>query len=172
MGKLGWQWVMVTSVVTVFMQGLSRSTAAAIELLGLQPSKRPGASAECAAELFCLQQQPFAQWHQWKEWTIDWQRCSGWWSWATTAVSERRGPRQCALVSRSSNAAERALSQSVIQRKISHGVQSRQGAICRSRLLTVTTSLRQQGRDAWEFLEHAWIDHHYGGVMPSLLPDP
>jgi hypothetical protein len=30
------------------------------------------------------------------------------------------------------NAAERALRQSVIQRKISHGVQSRQGAICRS----------------------------------------
>ena len=50
------------------------------------------------------------------------------------------------------NAAERALRQSVIQRKISHGVQSRQGAICRSRLLTVTTTLRQQGRDVWQFL--------------------
>ena len=33
-GKRGWQWVMVTAVVTVFIQGLSRSTAAAIELLG------------------------------------------------------------------------------------------------------------------------------------------
>jgi len=33
-GKRGWQWVMVTAMVTVFMQGLSRSTAAAIELLG------------------------------------------------------------------------------------------------------------------------------------------
>jgi transposase len=32
--KRGWQWVMVTAVVTVFIQGLSRSTAAAIELLG------------------------------------------------------------------------------------------------------------------------------------------
>jgi transposase len=32
--KRGWQWVMVTAVVTVFLQGLSRSTAAAIELLG------------------------------------------------------------------------------------------------------------------------------------------
>jgi hypothetical protein len=60
----------------------------------------------------------------------------------------------------------------VIQRKISHGVQSRQGAICRSRLLTVTTSLRQQGRDVWQFLELAWIAHHRGGVMPPLLPDP
>ncbi len=33
-GKRGWQWVMVTTVVTVFIHGLSRSTAAAIELLG------------------------------------------------------------------------------------------------------------------------------------------
>ena len=33
-GKRGWQWVMVTTVVTVFLQGLSRSAAAAIELLG------------------------------------------------------------------------------------------------------------------------------------------
>jgi transposase len=33
-GKRGWQWVMVTTVVTVFMQGLSRSASAAIELLG------------------------------------------------------------------------------------------------------------------------------------------
>jgi hypothetical protein len=45
------------------------------------------------------------------------------------------------------NAAERTLLQSVIQRKITPGVQSRQGAICRSRLLAVTTSLRQKSRD-------------------------
>jgi len=70
------------------------------------------------------------------------------------------------------NAAERALRHSVIQRKISHGVQSHQGAICRSRLLTVTTTLRQQGRDVWQFMEQAWAAHHRGGVMPSLLPDP
>jgi hypothetical protein len=70
------------------------------------------------------------------------------------------------------NAAERALRQSVIQRKISLGVQSSSGATCRSRLLTVTTTLRQQGRDTWQFLEQAWIAHHRGGVMPSLLPDP
>jgi hypothetical protein len=67
---------------------------------------------------------------------------------------------------------ERPLRQSVIQRKISLVVHSASGAICRSRLLTVTTTLRQQGRDIWEFLEQAWIAHHRGGVMPSLLPDP
>jgi hypothetical protein len=60
----------------------------------------------------------------------------------------------------------------VIQRKISHWVQSTKGAICRSRLLTVITSLRQQGRDVWQFLEQAWIAHHRGGIMPSLLPEP
>ena len=45
------------------------------------------------------------------------------------------------------------------------------GAICRSRLLTVTTTLRQQSRDVWQFLEQAWIVQHRGGMMPSLLPD-
>jgi transposase len=66
----------------------------------------------------------------------------------------------------------------VIQRKItglpsnSRGVQSRKGALCRSPLLTVTTTLRQQGRDVWDFLEQGWIAHHQGGVIPSLLPDP
>jgi transposase len=33
-GKRGWQWVMVTDAVTVFIQGLSCSAAAALELLG------------------------------------------------------------------------------------------------------------------------------------------
>jgi len=33
-GKRGWLWVMVTAMVTVFIQGLSGSTAAGIELLG------------------------------------------------------------------------------------------------------------------------------------------
>ena len=73
-------------------------------------------------------------------------------------------------VEATNHAAERALRPSVIQRKISHGVQSA-GAICRSRLPTVTITLRQQGRDIWQFLEQAWIAHHRGGVMPSLLPN-
>ena len=54
-----------------------------------------------------------------------------------------------------------------VQRTISHGVQSARGAVCHSRLLTVTTPLRQQGRDVWQFLEQAWIAHHRGGVMLS-----
>jgi transposase len=238
--KRGWQWVMVTAAVTVFIQGLSRSTAAAIELLGstfggivvsdrfsaynhlpleqrqlcwahlirdlAAIAERPGASAEFGAQLLSLQQHLFGLWHRYKDGTIDWpalqHRCrpirqafeatlqqvvelgaqrSERTPWARTVRTCRkllkvRGALWTFLeiegIEPTNNAAERALRQSVIQRKISHGVQSRQGAICRSRLLTVTTSLRQQGRDVWQFLEQAWIAHHRDGVMPSLLPEP
>ena len=64
------------------------------------------------------------------------------------------------------NTAERSLRQAVIQRKISHGVQSPQDAICCSSLLTVTTTLRQQKRDIWQYLQQAWIVHHQGGLLP------
>ncbi len=86
-------------------------------------------------------------------------------------------PTNNAAVDEVFSAGVRALRPSVIQRKIrdlpsnSHGVQSRQGGICRSQLLTVTTTQRQQSRDTWQFLEQAWIAHHHNGVMPSLLPD-
>jgi transposase len=239
-GKRGWQWVIVTAMVTVFMQGLSRSTAAAIDLLGdafsgivvsdrfssynyfplgqrqlcwahvirdlTAIAERQGASVEIGAELLALQQQLFAQWHRYKDGTIDWptlqQACVpirqmfvatlqqvvelGYQRGERTPWAKTVGTCQKLLpvadglwtflkikgIEPTNNVAERALRQSVIQRKISHGVQSRQGAICRSRLLTVTTTLRQQGRDVWDFLEQAWIAHHRGGVMPSLLPDP
>jgi transposase len=238
-GKRGWQWVMVTAVVTVFVQGLSRSAVAAIELLGssfggivvsdrfsaynhlpieqrqlcwahvirdlVAIAERPGASAEFGAQLLELQQQLFGQWHQYKSGAIDWpalQQGSRPIRQEFVAVLERivalgveRGERtpwaktvrtcqqlhsvaaglwtflEIKGIEPTNNAAERALRQSVIQRKISHGVQSRQGGICRCRLLSVTTTLRQQGRDVWQFLEQAWIAHHRGGVMPSLLPD-
>ena len=239
-GKRGWQWVMVTAVVTVFVQGLSRSTTAAIELLGnafggivvsdrfsaynhlpvmqrqlcwahlmrdlTAIAERPGASAAFGAQLLGLQQQLFGHWHRYKEGKIDWpalqQSCRPIRQTFETTLQRvvelgyQRGERTpwastvrtCQQLQKvtgglwtfleiegiepTNNAAERALRQSVIQRKISQGVQSRQGAICRSRLLTVTTTLRQQGRDVWEFLEQAWIAHHRGGVMPSLLSNP
>ena len=247
-GKRGWQWVMVPAVVTVFIQSLSRSTAAAIELLGstfggivvsdrfsvynhhplerrqicwahvirdlTAIAERPGASAEFGAELLELQRKLFAHWHRYKEGAIDWpnlqQACvpihqafeatlrrvvalghqsgertpwaktvgtcnkllpmaDGLWTFLTIKGIE---PTNNAAVDNVFSAGVRALRRSVIQRKISHGVQSRQGATCRSRLLTVTTTLRQQGRDVWQFLEQAWVAHHRGGMMPSLLPDP
>ncbi|MCH9714389.1 MAG: IS66 family transposase [Cyanobacteria bacterium] len=184
-GKRGWLWAGMSPVVTVFLQGLSRSAAAATELLGhgfsgivvsdrfsaynhlptqqrqlcwahlirdlTAISERSGACAEFGDQLLELQQQLFEQWHRYRDGSIDWpvlqQSC-------------------------------RPIRPAVIQRKgsdlpcNSRGVQSANGAICRARLLTVTTTLRQQGRDVWDFLEQAWIAHHHGGVMPSLLPDP
>ncbi len=53
------------------------------------------------------------------------------------------------------NAAEGALLPSVIQRKISHGVQSPEATICHSCQLTITTTHRQQARDVWQFLEQS-----------------
>jgi hypothetical protein len=226
-------------MVTVFVQGLSRSTAAAIELLGeafggivvsdrfsvynyfpleqrqlcwahlirdlTAIAERQGASGEIGAELLALQQQLLGHWHRYKDGTIDWnqlqqscrpirQHFEGTLQrvvelgcqrgertpWASTLRTCQKLLKvadglwtflDIEAIEPTNNAAERALRQSVIQRKISHGVQSRQGVICRSRLLTVTTTLRQQGRDVWQFLEQAWIAHHRGGVMPSLLPD-
>jgi transposase len=238
-GRRGWQWVMVTPVVTVFLQGLSRSAAAAMELLGhafpgivvsdrfsaynhlpveqrqlcwahlirdlTAMAERQGASGEIGLELLALQQQLFDQWHHWRAGTIEWpqlqQSCrpirltfeatlqrvvdlgcerGERTPWAQTVrTCWQLAQRQQALwtflekpgVEPTNNAAERALRQSVIHRKISHGVQSASGAICRSRLLTVTATLRQQGRDVWSFLEQAWIAQRLGGVMPSLVPD-
>jgi transposase len=54
--------------------------------------------------------------------------------------------------------------------KLSYGGQSQRGGICQSRLLTVTTSLKQQGRDVLEFLVEAWNAHHHGLQAPSLMP--
>jgi uncharacterized protein (DUF1501 family) len=57
------------------------------------------------------------------------------------------------------NAAERALRPAVIHRKLSYGVQSQRGALCQSRFLTVTTILKQQGRDVMAILVEAWDAH-------------
>ena len=239
-GKRGWLWVAMSPVVTVFLQGLSRSAAAATELLGhgfggivvsdrfsaynhlptqqrqlcwahlirdlTAISERSGANAVFGAQLLGLQRKLFEQWHLYKGGTIDWlalrQECrpirlafeatlqrvvelgiqrGERTPWASTVRTCQKLLKvvdalwtflETQGIEPTNNAAERALRPAVIQRKVSHGVQSAGGAICRARLLTVTTTLRQQRRDVWQFLEQAWIAHHHGGVMPSLLPDP
>jgi transposase len=112
-----------------------------------------------------VQQQLFAQWYRWKDAAIDRPQLQrvlelGYQRSERTLWSKTVRTCQQILqvanglwtfleiegIEPTNNAAECALRQAVIQRKISHGVQSRQGAICRSRLLTVTTTLRQQGR--------------------------
>ena len=238
-GRRGWLWVAMSPVVTVFLQGLSRSAAAATELLGhgfggivvsdrfsaynhlptqqrqlcwahlirdlTAIAERSGANAVFGAQLLELQRQLFEQWHLYKDGSIDWpvlqQSCrpirlafeaslqqvvelgvqrGDRTPWASTVRTCQKLLKvadalwtflETEGIEPTNNAAERALRPAVIQRKVSHGVQSANGAICRARLLTVTTTLRQQGRDVWQFLEQAWIAHHHGGVMPSLLPD-
>ena len=229
----------MSPVVTVFLQGLSRSAAAATELLGhgfggivvsdrfsaynhlpsqqrqlcwahlirdfTAIAERSGANAVFGSQLLGLQQQLFEQWHLYRDGSIDWpvlqQSCrqirlafeatlqqvaelgiqrGERTPWASTVRTCQKLLKvadalwtflEIQGIEPTNNAAERALRLAVIQRKVSHGVQSTNGAICRARLLTVTTTLRQQGRDVWQFLEQAWIAHHPGGVMPSLLRD-
>ena len=203
-GKRGWQWLMVTALVTVFAQGLSRSTVV-IELLGnafgrivvsdhfsaynhlpvmqrqlcwahvirdlVAIVERPGASAEFVPILLGLQQQLFGRWYHYKEETIDWpalqQSCRPIRQAFETTLQRvvelgyQRGERMprantvrtCQQLQKVrgglwtfletrgiepiNNAAVRTLRQSVIQRKITFGVQSASGAIWRSRLLSV-----------------------------------
>lgn len=68
------------------------------------------------------------------------------------------------------NASERALRSAVIGRKLSLGVQSEWGGQLVARLLSVPTSLKQQGRAAMDFLMELMVAHREGRPLPSLIP--
>jgi len=61
------------------------------------------------------------------------------------------------------NAAERALRPAVIWRKTSFGTQSQSGSQFVARLMTVTTSLKAQGRNILDFLTQACFAARIGG---------
>ena len=69
------------------------------------------------------------------------------------------------------NAAERALRPAVIWRRTSFGSQSHSGSLFVARMLTVTTSLKAQGRSILDFLSEACLAARSGKPTPSLLPD-
>lgn len=69
------------------------------------------------------------------------------------------------------NAAERALRPAVIWRRTSFGSQSHSGSLFVARMLTVTTSLKAQGRNLLDFLSEACLAARTGKAPPSLLPD-
>jgi len=69
------------------------------------------------------------------------------------------------------NAAERALRPAVIWRKTSFGAQSQGGSQFVARMLTVTTSLKAQGRNVLEFLSQVCFAARTGKEAPSLLPE-
>ena len=58
----------------------------------------------------------------------------------------------------------------MIGRKLSLGVQSEWGGQLVARLLTVTTSLEQQGRDAMAFLMELINARRENRPLPSLIP--
>lgn len=68
------------------------------------------------------------------------------------------------------NAAERALRPIVIWRKSSFGTWSAEGSRLVERLMTVRSSLRQQGRNVLLFLQEAYVAWLSRRTAPSLLP--
>jgi transposase len=70
------------------------------------------------------------------------------------------------------NTAERALRSAVIWRRTTQGSQSQAGSEFVGRMLTVTTSLKAQGRNAWDYLSEALRAQRLGLPAPSLLPLP
>jgi transposase-like protein len=69
------------------------------------------------------------------------------------------------------NAAERALRRAVLWRRKSFGTQSATGSRFVERILTVVTSLQQQGRDVMDYLTAACASAHGESRSICLLPD-
>jgi transposase len=68
------------------------------------------------------------------------------------------------------NAAERALRPAVVWRKKSYGCHSEEGCRFVERLLSVTQTLRLQGRPVLDYLTEALRTHRHGLPAPQLLP--
>jgi transposase len=69
------------------------------------------------------------------------------------------------------NAAERALRPAVLWRKNSFGTHSAAGSRFAERMLTVATTLKQQGRNVVDYVAQACVASLHGQPPPSLLPD-
>lgn len=69
------------------------------------------------------------------------------------------------------NRAERALRRAVLWRRKSFGTQSAAGSRFVERILTVVTSLRQQGRNVLDYLTAACTSTTYGKASICLIPD-
>ena len=70
------------------------------------------------------------------------------------------------------NAAERALRSAVLWRKGCFGTHSAAGSRFAERMLTVTTTLKQQGRNVVDYVTQACVAALHNQPPPSLLPDP
>jgi transposase len=70
------------------------------------------------------------------------------------------------------NRSERSLRRGVMWRRVSFGTQSARGSRFVERILTATTTLRQQGRNVLNYLTEAVQAASEGRACPSLLPNP
>jgi transposase len=70
------------------------------------------------------------------------------------------------------NRSERSLRRGVMWRRVSFGTQSARGSRFVERILTATTTLRQQGRHVLTYLTEAVQAAAEGRACPSLLPNP
>lgn len=68
------------------------------------------------------------------------------------------------------NAAERAIRPYVLWRKSSFGTQSARGSLFVERMMTVSASCNQQGRNVLDFVTEAVQSHFLGRKSPSLIP--
>ena len=69
------------------------------------------------------------------------------------------------------NAAERALRPAVLWRKNSFGTHSAAGSRSAERMLTVATTLKQQGRNVVDYVAQACMASLHGQPPASLLPN-
>ena len=67
------------------------------------------------------------------------------------------------------NHAERQIRTGVIWRKLTQGTRSDFGSLCAARLLCMTTTCRQQGRDVLDYLTQSLTAHWRGLPPPALL---
>ena len=70
------------------------------------------------------------------------------------------------------NVAERALRPAVIWRNTSFGSQSQAGSEFVARMLTVSSSLKAQGRSLLDFLTESCQAYRFDSAAPSLIPPP
>lgn len=226
-----WLWVMVSTLVTVFLIHARRNTEAARHLIGDSRAlvlvsdrwsaykdwpieqrqlcwahllreftaftERGGAAARLGRALLTDADTLFARWHRVRDGTLSRPRF-----WRQMRPLRRRVERRLrhgvrcpdgktaatcrdlvqlkmALwtfidipgVEPTNNAAERALRPAVLWRKGSFGTHSAAGSRFAERMLTVATTLKQQGRHIVDYVAQASAASLHGQPPPSLLPD-
>lgn len=159
-------------------------------------AERKGRSAEIGDELLVLGRQMFKWWHKARDGTITRAAFQKYMRPVQERVGELlRQARQCRNartkatareilklenamwtfiktegVEPTNNFAEQGLRPGVMWRRVSFGTNSAAGSRYVERMLTVTTTLRQQGRGVYEYLCDAVRASFEGNRSPSLLP--